>query len=282
MKKAFAVLALLAFSLTGCGRNESSATAEQATLQPPAAEAPEAPAAAPTTEALEQAAAATQEKAAAEEPAAAEGRLERMAALPESAQLPAGKWRVGTHYLPVSPAQPTSAEPGQVEVMEVFWYGCPHCYALEPTIQGWEKAKASYVKFVRLPVMWGAVHRAHARLFYTLQALGKAEELHTTVFDEIHKRGNFLVANDEAQTLRLQVAFAREHGISEGDYTRAYNSPEVKAALEKAEDLTRRYRVDGVPVLFVNGKYQTGLDMTGSPNSLVSLLNDLAAAEKRR
>src|SRR6266852_5061427 len=67
-----------------------------------------------------------------------------------------------------------SISPGKVEVVEVFWLGCPHCYALEPFIQTWLKTKPAYIDFVRVPVMWGPVHRAHARLFYTLQALNRS------------------------------------------------------------------------------------------------------------
>jgi len=79
------------------------------------------------------------------------------------------------NYVPLLPAQPTSVAPGKVEVMEVFWLACPHCYALEPFIKNWLKTKPAYVEFVRVPVMWGPVHRAHARLYYTLDALGRQD-----------------------------------------------------------------------------------------------------------
>jgi thiol:disulfide interchange protein DsbA len=167
-------------------------------------------------------------------------------------------------------------------VLEVFWYGCSHCYALDPFLESWSKTKPSYVKFVRVPVTWGPVHRAHARLYYTLEALGKLEALHLAVFDEIHKRGNFLVANDDAQTLRMQTAFAKANGISEADFTRAYNSFGVNANLQRAEEASRRYRVEGVPVMFINGKYQTDVAMGGGHQGLIELINDLAANEKRR
>jgi protein dithiol oxidoreductase (disulfide-forming) len=208
--------------------------------------------------------------------------LERVAALPASAQLPGGKWKAGTNYLPISPAQPTTAEPGQVEVLEVFWYGCPHCYALDPALEKWKETKPAYVKFVRVPVTWGPVHRAHGRLFYTLEALGKLDALHTKTFDEIHKRGNMLVANDDAQTLKMQAAFAKANGISEEEYTKAYNSFGVNANMQHAEDVTRRYRVEGVPVVIINGKYQTDVAMAGGDAQLVDLITDLAATEKRR
>ncbi len=86
--------------------------------------------------------------------------LARIAAMPADQQLPAGKWKAGTNYTPLVPSQPTSVAPGKVEVVEVFWYGCPHCHDLEPFIQSWLKNKPEYAELVRVPVMWGPVHRA--------------------------------------------------------------------------------------------------------------------------
>jgi protein dithiol oxidoreductase (disulfide-forming) len=285
MKHAFAVLALLGLSLAACGRDTPNNTVAEAPLAAPAAPAAPAPGAdanAATPAALERAAKSNQETT--EDPGADRGdvRLERVAAMPASAQLPGGKWKAGTHYVPITPAQPTTAEPGQVEVLEVFWYGCSHCYALDPFLESWKKNKPANVKFVRVPVTWGPAHRAHGRLYYTLEALGKLDALHTTTFDEIHKRGNFLIANDEQQTVKMQLEFAKAHGISEADWNRAYNSFGVNANLQKAEDVTRRYRVEGVPVLIVNGKYQTDVAMAGGQGQLIELINDLTAAEKRR
>src|SRR5262249_55972242 len=96
--------------------------------------------------------------------------LERLAQRPADQQLPGGKWKAGVNYDVLVPAQPTSVGPGKVEVTEVFWLGCPHCAAFEPFIQSWLKNKPSYVEFVRVPVMWGPVHRAHAHLYYAIVA----------------------------------------------------------------------------------------------------------------
>ena len=165
----------------------------------PGSEAATAPAegkpssAAPTAAELKQAAAATQESGDADE-TPGDASLERMAAMPQNAQLPGGKWKVGVNYMPIVPAQPTSVEPGQVEVLEVMWLGCPHCAALEPYIDDWRKKKAPYIKFVQEHVMWGPAHRGHARLFYTLKALNR-EDLVAKAFDAIHKGGNMLVAD---------------------------------------------------------------------------------------
>jgi thiol:disulfide interchange protein DsbA len=237
------------------------------------------------TPAIQQAATRTQESLSAADPGADRGdvSLERMAVLPESAQLPGGRWKAGVNYQPVVPTQPTSAPAGQVEVLEVFWYGCGHCYALDPSIARWLTTKPPYIKFVRVPVIWGqGPQRAHARLYYTLEALGKAEALHAAVFDSVQKGSNLLVDADEARTLQLQLQFATSQGISEADFRREYNGPAVQSALQKADELVRRYNVDSVPRIVVNGKYQTDVGMAGGAEALLQLVNDLSASEKKR
>jgi thiol:disulfide interchange protein DsbA len=273
---AVALLALLA----GCSQKPAATSAADAqSTQAPAANAAAKPDA-PTEAELKQAAAATQESAG-EDETPGDTSLERMAAMPENAQLPGGKWKVGTNYLPVVPAQPTTVEPGQVEVLEVLWLGCPHCAALEPYVDAWRQKKASYVKFVQEHVMWGPMHRAHARLFYTLEALNH-DDLVSKAFDEIHKRGNPLVAADDAQTLQMQLAFAKANGISEADFKREFNGFAVSTHLQRAEEIMRRYKIDSVPHFIINGKYETDVEMAGGPEQLLALINDLAAAEKSR
>jgi len=285
MKHALAAVALIALGLAACGGSAPKNAAGNPTpLEPPPAASAESNASAKDASpaALNRAATAIQESTADAEADRTDVRLEKLAALPESAQLPAGKWKAGTNYVPLSPAQPTNVEPGQVEVIEVFWYGCPHCYALDPAIEAWKKSKPAYVKFVRVPVTWGPVHRAHGRLYYTLEALGKLDELHTVTFDEIHKLGNNLAGPTDAETLKMQTAFARAHGISEAEFNKAYTSFGVNANMQHAEDVTRRYRIEGVPTFIVNGKYETDISMAGGNAQLFELINDLAAAEKRR
>jgi thiol:disulfide interchange protein DsbA len=204
--------------------------------------------------------------------------LEHLAALPADAVLPSGKWKPGVNYDVLVPAQPTSVSPGKVEVIEVFWLGCPHCYALEPFIEAWVKSKPSYVEFVRVPVMWGPAHRAHARLFYTLQALNRAD-LFKKAFDTIQTQHRPLIGQNDDETLKLQEDFAKENGISADDYAKAYNSFSVNSNLQRAEDLTQRYQVQGVPLVVVGGKYSADVSKAGGPQQLVDMINDLAASE---
>jgi protein dithiol oxidoreductase (disulfide-forming) len=281
MKRLSMLLALaLGATLAACGSHDGG---PQSAATPPAAASAAPPAAADatpvTTEQLKKAAAAAQESAG-EETDPGDASLERLTAMPESAQLPGGRWKVGQHYRPVVPAQATNVEPGQVEVLEFFWLGCPHCYALQPYVESWNKSKPAYVKFVGEHVMWGPTHRSHARFYYTLQVLGKADTLVPKAFEEIHRHGNMLVAADDAQSQRMQLDFAKANGISESDFNREYNGFAVNARLQRAEELMRRYKIETVPFFIINGKYQTDVAMAGGQEQLIQLINDLAAAEK--
>src|SRR5580704_8609502 len=204
--------------------------------------------------------------------------LEHLAALPADAVLPGGKWKPGVNYDVLTPAQPTNVSAGKVEVVEVFWLGCPHCYALEPFVQAWLKNKPAYIEFVRVPVMWGPAHRAHARLFYTLQALNRPD-LFEKAFDTIQQKHEPLIAQSEDETLKLQEAFAKDNGITTDDFAKAYNSFTVNSNLQRAEQLTQRYQVQGVPLVVVDGKYTSDVAKAGGPGQLIQIIDDLAASE---
>jgi protein dithiol oxidoreductase (disulfide-forming) len=193
-----------------------------------------------------------------------------------------GNWKAGKNYLLVSPSQPTSVDPGQVEIIEFMWLGCPHCYELNPYIEAWRRKLPAYVKFRQEHVTWDAQRLPHARLFYTLRALGRLDDLVVKAFDEIHRKGNPLMASSPAATEQLQLEFAVANGIKAEDFEREYNGFAVNTSLKRADDLVRRYRVDQVPTIIVNGKYRTDVAMAGSPEKLTQLLNDLAASEKAR
>ena len=210
-----------------------------------------------------------------------EAALERIAALPASGQLPPGPRVAGKNYQVLSPAQPTDVPAGKVEVIEMFWYACPHCYALDPTIESWRKNKPAYIEFKRVPVTWNEEHRAHAHLFYTLQALGKLDSLHSKVFDEIHQKGDLLyVPGDEKATMQKQIEFAKANGISESDFVARYNDMSVRLKVNQADDLVRRDRIDSVPTFVIDGKYVTDAAMAGDESKLLQLIDDLAASEK--
>ena len=122
--------------------------------------------------------------------------------------------------MPLVPAQPTNVAPGKVEVVEVFWYGCPHCYALEPFIQSWLKNKPAYIEFVRVPVMWGPVHRAHAKLFYTLRALNARTSIRRCSTPST-RTATCSCRNDEQTTRKMQHDFLKANGVSADDFNKA-------------------------------------------------------------
>lgn len=194
------------------------------------------------------------------------------------------KWVEGTNYNVLEPAQPTTAEPGKVAVTEVFWYGCGHCNHFDPALEGWRKSgKPPYVEFNRVHVIWNDTTRAHARLFYTIEALHKLDKLHTAVFHEIHVNGNSMIGADPAATEALQRKFLKDNGVTDAEFDGVYRSYKVEAAIRTAEDLTRRYRATGVPLMVVNGKYTADVGTAGnSETALLELVNDLAASERRR
>jgi thiol:disulfide interchange protein DsbA len=188
-------------------------------------------------------------------------------------------WQEGVNYTRIVPAQPTSVAPGQVEVLEFFWYACPHCFSIDSLVETWKKTKPSYVSFSRVHVMWNEGNRALARLYYTLESLGKLDQLHTEVFKEIHTNGNPLVVADPAETERMQAAFVKKFGVSESAFREKYHSFDVDNAMRKADELVQRYRVDGVPRFIVNGKYIADVASAGTQERLISLVGDLAAQE---
>jgi protein dithiol oxidoreductase (disulfide-forming) len=280
MTRSLALAALLALGVTACSRHTPppASPAVAPAAQPAAPQAPAA-AAQPAESATQQATSSQESGAGTETPEPSDTSLEQIAAPPPTPQLPG--WQPGVNYDPIVPGQPTSVAPGKVEVLEVFWLGCPHCYALEPYIRAWLKTKPAYIEFVRVPVMWNPIHRAHAHLFYTLQALGRPD-LIEKAFDTIQHQQSPLASADEAESLRMQQAFAVSNGISADDYKNAYNSFSVASDLQRAEELTQRYHVDSVPFIVVNGKYATDVGKAGGPEKLIKLIDDLAAFEHRQ
>jgi protein dithiol oxidoreductase (disulfide-forming) len=276
-----------ACALCACARQEAPPPAPPAAAAPSQALAPPpsaSPAAAPAGQSESEAASASQETVGSEgeHKEKSDASLENIAALPPAARLPAGRWQAGVNYDVLAPSQPTSVPPGKVEVLEVFWLGCPHCRALEPYVLNWLKSKPAYVEFVRVPVYWQPINIAHARLFYTLMALGRAD-LVEKAFDAIHAALESgappLFGDSDAATLRLQQQFAAQNGVNANDFAQAYNSFSVNSNLSRAEEITQRYRVDSVPIFAVNGKYTTDAGRAGDEDKLFGLINDLAAAE---
>ena len=181
----------------------------------------------------------------------------------------------GVQYKALKPAVPTSVAPGKVEVVEVFWYACGHCYLLEPKLAAWEKnGKAPYVEVIRMPAVWNEVLKTHARVFYTAELLGKLPQLHNEIFREVNVRGNRLDTPDKIE------AFFVSRGVSKADFQKAFSGFAVDSKVNRAVDLNRRYRITSTPTVIVNGRYVTDASMAGSEEKLFEVINALAAREK--
>jgi thiol:disulfide interchange protein DsbA len=271
-----------ALALAACGKQEQPPAP---TAQPPAKEDVPAPAAATPGEAAP--AAEPQQTPAAppaedisetDEPAdtAQASGVQPSLKLDAAPAGPAtsGQFREGVHYSRIVPAQPTSLAPGKVEVAEIFWYGCGHCYTLDPAIESWRaKGKPQSAELVRVPAMWNDVTRMHARVFYTAELLGKLDAVHSLIFREIHVNGAQLNTVDKI------AAFFKQHGVSEEEFNKAFSSFTVETKLRGADFLNRRYRIDSVPTFIVNGKYKTDVGDAGGEAQLFTLINELATHE---
>lgn len=185
-----------------------------------------------------------------------------------------GRFEMGVHYLRLSPTQPTSSNPDQIEVAEVFWYGCPHCFDFDPALEQWRQAAPEHVSFLRVPAVWNPLLQLHARAFYTAEAFGKGAEMHSEFFREIHERGNRLDTKE-----KLQEFFGR-FGVDAAAFTTGFESFAVQTKLQRADELNRRYRIESVPTIVVNGKYTTDGPQAGSYEDLLLLVDELVAAEQ--
>jgi len=154
----------------------------------------------------------------------------------------------GTHYENIANAVRTS-DPNKIEVTELFWYGCPHCYAFEPVITSWEKNLPSDVAFVRSPGMWNKTMEIHAQIYYAAEALGVFDDIHSAAFHEIHQNRNYLQSEEAVKALFVG------QGVSGEDFDKTWSSFSVTSAVKRANTRFRDYGANGVPSMVVNGKY---------------------------
>ncbi len=184
-------------------------------------------------------------------------------------------YSAGKHFSQLTTAQGTASLTGGVEVTEVFWYGCPHCFNFDPYLEKWKAGLPDDVNFVRLPVMWNPTNELHARMFYTAEALGKLEDLHPAFFKAMHAERKTLVEEDQ-----IREIFA-DHGVSSEDFDKTWRSFSVESKLRRAKSLTTRYRVRSVPVLVVNGKYITEGPEVKNFDDMIGVANELIERERQ-
>jgi len=161
----------------------------------------------------------------------------------------------GRQYLTLSQQLPTT--PGKIEVIEFFWYGCPHCYAFEPAIEAWAKQLPADVAFRKVHVAFRANVKIHQRMFYALESLGKEVQARPAIFNAMHQQG---LALDDPKS---QAKFLSSLGIDSAKYQEAYNSFGVVTKCGQAEKLSEAYRIDGVPSIGVGGRFLTSPSQAG-------------------
>jgi thiol:disulfide interchange protein DsbA len=176
----------------------------------------------------------------------------------------------GEQYAPVDKQQSVEAD-GKIEVVEVFWYGCPHCFDFEPHLTAWLAQLPDDVSFRRVPAVFRRSWVPHARAYYAAEMLGVLDKFHKPLFDAIHRP----LHDEEAL-----VAFAAEQGIDEKAFREAYDSFGVDALVRKAALLSREYGIPGVPSIVVNGKYFSSGGMAGSYPELLKVVEFLVDKER--
>ena len=183
-------------------------------------------------------------------------------------------WDEGIEYRAIKPTVPTQTG-SKIEVVELFWYGCPHCFRLEPRINQWKKNKPDNVEFVRIPAIFNKQWELHAKAFYTAEVLGVLDKIHTPLFDEIHVKKNHLHSKSSIK------AFFTKHGVKAQDFDNTFDSFMVNIKVNRAKDLTKRYGIDGVPSLVVNGKYLADGPMASGHANLMKILDFLIKKETK-
>jgi thiol:disulfide interchange protein DsbA len=177
-------------------------------------------------------------------------------------------------YVLIDP-QPV-ATGNRIEVVDFFWYGCPHCYNLQPSLEAWLKRKPADVELRHIPAIFRESWVPHARLYYTLEALGEVDRLHQAVYRAIHnERESLMNASSTAE-------WAARNGIDSTRWLAAYNSPEVERKVEQARGLTAKYSIEGTPSLVVDGRYLTSSGRAESMPAVINILDGLVTIARER
>ncbi|VAW54737.1 Periplasmic thiol:disulfide interchange protein DsbA [hydrothermal vent metagenome] len=191
-----------------------------------------------------------------------------------SATLQAVEYEEGVNYK-TFPQLPTETG-DKIEVLEFFWYGCPHCNSFEPYINTWKKSKPANVEFARVPAIFRPDWEIQARAYYALSNMGVIEDIHGKIFKAIHK--------DKKKLNKKEVLtdFIVSNGIDRKKFEEEYKSFAVDTLVRKAKKMQTAYKIQGVPSVAVNGKYVTSGSMTGSYENLINVINYLIEKESKK
>lgn len=179
----------------------------------------------------------------------------------------------GEGYNVISPAQPTQTG-DKIEVLEIFWYACPHCYDFEPYVKEWLQNKPEDVTFRRMPGIFRKSWIPHAKAFYTAEKLGILDQIHTPLFNAIHRDRKKI--HDDAAMKKFFV----KQGVDKGEFTKIYESEEIDTKAKQAFVMGQRYKVTGVPAIIVNGKYMISGSTAGSFENVLKITDSLVDKER--
>ncbi|MBE7940423.1 MULTISPECIES: thiol:disulfide interchange protein DsbA/DsbL [Ramlibacter] len=193
----------------------------------------------------------------------------------EPARAQAKKIEEGTDYLRLKQPAPVDAPAGQIEVVDFFWYNCPHCNAFEPSLEAWMARLPADVKVKRVPVGFRDDFVPQQRLFYTLEALGLVDALHAKVFHAVHQEHRPMDRMD------VMADWIQTQGVDRAKFIEAYNSFSVSAKQRRAQQIQDAYKVEGVPAMGVAGRFYVDGNLAGS-NPRMLPVTDYLVAEIRK
>jgi protein dithiol oxidoreductase (disulfide-forming) len=176
-------------------------------------------------------------------------------------------------YTLIKPAQPTQTG-NKIEVLEVFWYACPHCYDFEPYVHEWLENKPDDVTFRRMPGIFRKSWIPHAKAFFTAEKMGILDKIHSPLFTAIH-RDKKKIHDDSA----MKKFFVKQ-GVDKGEFTKIYESDEIDTKVKQAFVMGQRYKITGVPAVIVNGKYLVSASSAGSFENLLKITDALVDKER--
>lgn len=182
----------------------------------------------------------------------------------------------GTHYVKLSQRAPVSAPAGKVEVVEFFWYGCPHCYHFEPFLASWVAKLPADVFFRRVPVAFREnPFGVHQRLYFAIEALGLIPVLHAKAFHAIH------VEQQKLDTPESIMAFVTKNGVDPVKFMAMFNSFAVQTKARQARTLVDSYKIDGVPAIGIAGQYYTSVSLNATPEKTLATTDFLIAKARK-
>ena len=178
-------------------------------------------------------------------------------------------------YGELNPPQPVETA-GKIEVIEFFWYGCPHCYSLEPYIETWLKKLPPDVEFRRVPAVFNSRWGHDAAIFYTLEAMGLVDKLHRPLFDAIHK-SSLRTDNEAALSEWLQ-----KNGVEPKKFMDTMKSFGVQSKLRRATQQTVAYKIDGTPAMAVAGRYTVSADQGRTQQGMLQVVDGLVDMARKQ